>query len=170
MLLCEYEPSVAKEIRSWLSSQEVEGRLVQKALHEGDWRTGLVQNAVAGFECDVVVAELDPMQFEHHLPEECKRDNTALLYPEDLELVVTAFARSNGPVVLQVSSYDVNNNNSHSITEPMITRLLAAGGFQLAARVKDDDLMFSHVYCRNVALWQTPDALNRRYVNWLSMV
>lgn len=170
LLLCEYESSVADEIRSWLSLPEVKDGLAQKALHEGDWRTGLVQEAIARFEYDVLVIELDPMQFEHHSPEECSRNNTANLYPEDLELIVRALASSNVPVVVQVSSYDVNNNNPHPVTEPMITQLLAAGGFQLAARVKGDDLMFSHVYCRNVSLWQSSDALNRRYVNWLPMV
>jgi hypothetical protein len=168
LLLCEAEPFVAKEIESWFGLPEVEARLDQKMIRQGDWRVGLSQDAVSSFCPDVILAELDPMQFEHRNPASEQARNGALLYPDDMDRLVAVFQNVVTPTVLQVSSYDVNHDNSLTVVEPAIAGPLQAAGFALAAKIKPNEQMISLVYCRGLTIWQSPNILNQRFTNWLS--
>lgn len=167
LLLCEQVPANADEIHAWMSLPEVRTRLTQTSLHRGDWREGLDSSFIMATQPDVILIELDPMQFEHRNPAPGSEKNSALLYPEDIDLLVRFSAASTVPVVVQVSSYDTNNNNSQVDTIPAISTPLLANGFTEAARVKPNELMVSLVFCRGLALWSSSAILNQRFNDWL---
>ena len=166
MLLCEANDSVAAEIEAWFGLPETTERLQRHQLHDDDWRTGITNDAITSFESDVIVAEFDPMRFEHHGIDECSRDDRAVMYPEDLDVVIDAFDGIEKPIVLQISSYSANNNNPHRIVEPAITNRLSGAGFTLHGRVEADGNMISLVYVRDVSLWPTAQTLGDRFAAW----
>jgi hypothetical protein len=168
LLLCEIEPQVAKEIESWLRLPEVSSRLDGNLLHQGDWRTGLVRDAISRFHPDVILTELDPMQFERRNPTAEDARKGGLLYPDDVSRIGAALQDVTVPVVLQISSYDVNNDNSLADTVPVVTAPLQDYGFQIVTRVQPNDQMISLIASRNLSAWQSLQALGQRFNSWLT--
>jgi len=168
LLLCEVDNSVANEIAAWLSLPEVSRKISPKLLFRGDWRAKFRKNPFLNWAGDVLFVELDPMRFEHNPPEQCSRDNRAVFYREDWEVVLTALQHVKTPCVIQFSTFSANNNNPHRITEPIITENLVNAGFQKYARVEADGNMMSLVYARGVDLWVNTESLHDRFLFWLS--
>jgi len=168
LLLCEQVPNTADEIHAWMSLPEVKTRLTHASLYRGDWRKGLDSSFITTAQPDVILIELDPMQFEHRNPVPGRDKNAVLLYPEDMDILLRFIAATTVPVVVQVSSYDTNNGNSQTDTIPAISTPLLMNGFTEAARVKSNDLMVSLVFSRGLVLCPSPASLNQRFNDWLS--
>lgn len=168
LFLCEANQTTVKEIDGWLNLPEVKERLDKFLVHQGDWRNGLTAIAFAESNTDVHFVELDPMQFERRSPANENSRNGALLYPDDIDRLVQCFRSIEKPIILQLSSYDVNNNNSLADVEPAICDPLIAAGFSLSARVCPNSQMISLVFSRGLSMWHSPDILGQRFNQWLS--
>lgn len=166
MLLCEANPAVAGEINGWLGTPEMQSRIQQERLSQGDWRLAFTDSFVAG-DADALLVEMDPMRFEHHQPNECSRADRAVLYPEDVDLVSTSLAGLTLPVLLQISSFSANNANPHPIVERTITTRLALSGFSLLGRAMVGGQMISLVYGRGGRLFATSSELEAGFAAWL---
>ncbi|MAX39915.1 MAG: hypothetical protein CME33_25510 [Gimesia sp.] len=166
MLLCETNEYIATEIGAWLELPETISRLNKSHLHEDDWRLGIRNDLLLNFDSDLIFAEFDPMRFEHHGPDACNRQDRAVMYPEDLDVISTAFAEIEKPIILQISSYSANNNNPHRVVEQVITQRLNNSGFALHGRIEADGNMISLVYVRGISLWKSQEALSERFISW----
>jgi len=162
--LCEADGGVADEIAGWLSLPETRAQF-QGELCRGDWRFRL-QDGIRTADAGALFIEMDPMRFEHHPPPN-GRDDRAVLFPEDLALLVHAVAGVEEPVVVQISSFSANNNNPHRLTEPVIVDVLAQGGFVQMGRAEANGNMMSVVFGRGVELWtEDTQSLEQRFSEW----
>jgi hypothetical protein len=167
LLLCEKDQSVQNEISGWIHLPDVISRLSRRKLFRGDWRAKFHQDPFRVRKEEVLMIELDPMRFEHNEPAQCKRDDRAVFYIEDLDVVVNALTRSSDRTVIQFSSFSANNNNPHEIIEPIISDAFEIVGLELQAKVIADGNMISLVYSHNVALWEHAMLLGNQFLNWL---
>ena len=168
LLLCESNPDTATEIQSWLATPETQARLKEKNLRRGDWRSCFVADVRSTPQADVSYVELDPMMFERRNPASEESRNEAKLYPDDLPRLIDAFHDVETAIVLQVSTYDCNNDNSLALVEPAIREPLEQAGFQLMARVSPNGNMMSLVLSRGIQLWTSPEILGTRFNRWLN--
>lgn len=169
LFLCEAAKHIADEIDGWLGTSEIRTRCETSALHRGDWRqafrTGL---PVDGAE--VILIEMDPMRFEHHGPDQCSRNDGAVLFPEDLDLVERAVQDCDTPVVIQISSFSANNGNPHAVVERTIVDRLQSCGFRLDGRATVGGQMISLVLTRGIHLYEQPNHLELSFCEWLGRV
>jgi len=96
--------------------------------------------------------------------------NSGQMGPADLAAVVTTFAAVRGPVIVQLSTYDVNNDNAQSDVEPVVTSGFGQGLLQLLALVKANNAMMSLVYGRDVNWASSLASLPLRFKGWLSQM
>lgn len=163
--LCEANDDTADEIAGWLSLPETQARILGE-LCRGDWRARFEQG-IDATGANAIFIEMDPMRFEHN-PQPIGRADRAVLFAEDLELVVEAVQGIEQPVVVQISSFSANNNNPHHLTEPVIVEALARGGFVRMGRAEANGNMMSLVFGRNVGLWDgDAQPLAFRFSEWL---
>ena len=165
--LCEADERTASEIDGWLRQMEIAERLSVGALYRGDWRDQLAALNMQNILADVHVIELDPMQFDKRNPGNEQVRNGAILYPDDMGRIVEAVKNVKRPIVLQLTSYDVNNNNSLELTVPAMLAPLTAADFVLSARVSPNAQMVSLVLTRGLTLWDTPESLGQQFNRWL---
>lgn len=166
MLLCEANLAVAGEIDGWLGTPDIQARVQGQRLSRGDWRLAFANPFVVG-DADVLLIEMDPMRFEHHAPNECSRNDRAVLFPEDVDLVRTSLGGLTLPVLLQMSSFSANNGNSHSIVQQTITTHLAGSGFDLLGRAMVGGQMISLIYGRGIRLLANSTELEDGFTAWL---
>ena len=167
LYLWEANENTANEIEGWSNLPEVSSRLTQFSLNRGDWRGMLNNNAFLNPNAEVHLVELDPMQFECINPVNDQARNGALLYPDDIIRLVNCFQEVEKPIIIQVSSYDVNNNNPLNQISPAICNPFIDAGFNISARVMPNNQMISLVISRGLLMWQGGEDLNERFNQWL---
>jgi hypothetical protein len=89
-----------------------------------------------------------------------------VLYIEDLDVIAKAFRNIAGPVLLQISSYNANNNNPHRVIEPRISAALKGNEFDCEGMVEADGNMISLVYGRKIKLWESSESLGQGFAKW----
>jgi hypothetical protein len=168
LFLCEIDAFSASEIDAWMKLPEISARITAESkLHCGNWRAGLTTQVFSNSNADCFVIELDPMQFECGNPLLETSRNGALLYPDDIERVLTCIQSLNKPLVIQVTSYNTQNNNSLNRVESHIVPIFSNAGFVLEASVSPHGSMRSWVFSRNLQLWNQPSLLDHQFNQWL---
>jgi hypothetical protein len=89
--------------------------------------------------------------------------------PVDIGTTVTALAAVSGPVLIQLSTHDVNSGNAQSDVEPVVASGLSQGCLQLLARMKGNSAMMSLVHGRDVDWASSLALLPSRFKVWLSL-
>lgn len=136
LLLCENNRATADEISRWLRPGE--GNLCR-----GDWRKRFEQPQGLPSPADVglcpealTLASFDPYLISwHHRPMNRNPRQSGTVYPEDLQLVRDRLAGFGGGVLLQLSTYGVNGDNTQGAVISSVNSVLVVGGFSLAAVV-----------------------------------
>lgn len=97
----------------------------------GDWRNRFA-NPLPNPAEPLTLLSFDPYVISWH---PCPNQPGPSIYPEDLQLVRDQLARSGRGVILQLSTYDANGNNTQGAVISSVNSVLTPGGFTLAAVV-----------------------------------
>jgi hypothetical protein len=142
MLLCEVDDFTIKELRRWAQERQLNRDCAGVEVAPGDWRKTFKRGLEA--TGGVTLISFDPDMFNRHGSE-----NGRIMTPSDLLLVNSAVETVSGPVVVQLSTYDVNADNSQEDVEPTVVSGLQTSGFKLLATVRPDQQMMSLVLGRS---------------------
>ena len=158
MLLCENNPESVLPLRHW--ARENEDLDVEIAFE--DWRHRFQSRLPV--EGDLAFVSFDPDMFNRHQP---KATNPRNMYPSDLSLIVEATNGCKGGVLLQLSTYSANNDNSQNEVIECISAGLRSGGLRLAACIRLDGNMMSLIYQRDVEFSDELSDLPDRFAGWI---
>ena len=171
LLLCETDCSTIKDLRPWCECVRELVRCKSAKVFPGDWRDrfdkGLPSPSEVGLaDGSVTLVSFDPNMYNRHR----RIHNPANLYPDDIELALRAMSNLEGGILIQLSTYDVNDDNSQEAVISSIDSMLAPSGFTRSAVVRVNNKMMSLVYVRKVS-WSAKLAdLPSRFEQWLSAV
>ncbi len=160
MLLCEIDEDTADDFDSWAQPLRAQGINVEVSC--GDWRDR--------FKCglpsqgDLVFVSFDPDMINRNP----RRVKPRKMYPDDLDLVVRMTGDFSNGTILQLSTYNTNDDNSLDDVKSFTSSKLQAGGFELVADVRVKNHMMSLIYQKNVDLSDELSGLARRFQIWLS--
>jgi hypothetical protein len=141
MLLCECDPLTLTELRTWESEEELKPNCLGVEIAPGDWRRTFEQG---GWQSeDLTLLSFDPDMFNRH-----GSDNGRNMTPSDLALVAKTIESLKGALVVQLSTYDVNNNNGQVYVQRAIQSGLEDTGLQLVTIVRTDGKMMSLILAR----------------------
>ena len=110
----------------------------------------------------------DPYMYNRRLG--VKAPNTANLYPEDIEMALDAMSRVNDGILIQLSTYDTNDNNPQGAVISSINSKLVARDFTLCSVVPANKKMMSLVYARRVPWSRELTDLPYRFQEWLDAI
>ena len=161
MLLCENNPESVLPLRQWARENEDLG--VEIAFE--DWRHRFQSRLPV--EGDLAFVSFDPDMFNRHQP---KATNPRNMYPSDLSLIVEATNGCKGGVLLQLSTYSANNDNSQNEVIECISAGLRSGGLRLAACIRFDGNMMSLIYQRDVEFSDELSDLPDRFAGWIKNI
>ena len=142
LLLCEWDGTTVEALQEWARRQEAVASCAGVEIAPGDWR-GRFERDVSDSE-DLTVLSFDPDMFNRHGSNDGRK-----MTPSDLELVASIVKAIPGAVVVQLSTYDVNDDNGQADVEPAIISGLRGGGLELFALVRTDRQMMSLVFGRS---------------------
>ena len=171
MLLCEINPSTAGELRPWCEHVGKLQMCKNARLFEDDWRKrfeeGLPNPSEMGLaDGSLTLVSFDPYMYNKR--REVRRPNPGILYPEDIERVMSAMGSLEGGILIQLSTYSTNDGNSQESVISSVNSILAAHGYKLLAVVRVDGRMMSLVYTRKVSWSHELATLANRFTEWLS--
>jgi hypothetical protein len=159
-LLCEIDHQRAAAIREWADPNALE-------LWEGDWRVRFRKRLSP--PCDILLISFDPYMYDKN--PELATKNPGMMYPQDLCLIVEAIREVRGPIIIQLSTYSVNNNNPQDLVEKSVKSILEPCGYKVAALIKADNAMMSFVLLKNADGLQERFAnLQSRFTVWLGSI
>ena len=163
MLLCERDDATVDELRQWARTQESKPNCASVKVSEGDWRRTLKQETWQSQ--DLTMLSFDPDMFNRH-----GSDDGRKMTPSDLALVANTLTPVSGAVVVQLSTYDVNSDNSQKDVEPAIRAGLQMAALDLIAVVRTDGQMMSLVFGRScdLAFVEEVVTLPGRFESWLT--
>jgi len=165
--LCEFDSKTADEIEGWITCDDAQRHFTHKVLLRGDWRASIQSPLSWGnSDADCLYIEMDPMRYDatRKPPRETTQPHN--LYPEDLELLCKKMPQQAKKVVLQISSFNTQNNNMPLDTQlNSMANVLAIGGFTLQCQTRVGMQMASFVFTKGVQL--NCGDLNLRFATWL---
>jgi hypothetical protein len=97
--------------------------------------------------CNVLLVSFDP--YMHQKNPDFATKNAGVICPQDLCLAVDATREVEFPIVIQLSTYDVNNNNPQNLVEKSVRTILKPCGYHVSAPIKADKAMMSFVLVKN---------------------
>lgn len=167
MLLCETGCKTVSLLRSWksqLDSQNISSLNIEIAA--GDWRTRF-EKGLPKPEGLTFIA-FDPCMFNRHLRIRRAPEN---MYPDDLRLLIEktpCFSK----ILIQLSTYSVNDDNSQEQVIKKINSMLLPNEFEDVAIVKPSNSMMSLIYQRGLdsALVDELTSLSRRFKKWFASI
>ena len=170
MLLCETDRATCQEIEPWLQRVADPDSCKATELFCGDWLSrfekGLPSPADVGLaDGSLTLVLFDPDMYNRNW----RPRNSRNLYPEDLETAMCKMDRLDGCVLIQLSTYDVNDNNPQGAVISSVNQILVANDFQLLAVVRLDGRMMSLVCARNVSWADELADLPDRFDKWLTV-
>ena len=170
MLLCEIDRATCVEIKSWLWCVRKLERCKATELFCDDWLSrfekGLPSPADVGLaDGSLTLVSFDPDMYNRNW----RKRNSRNLYPYDLEMAMRAMDGLDGCGLIQLSTYNVNDNNPQGAVISSVNQILVANDFQLLAVVPLDRRMMTLVYARNVSWAYELADLPNRFDKWLSM-
>jgi hypothetical protein len=141
MLLCEHDKATVQELREWALEEMKKPKCLDVVIAPGDWRQTFQRN---GWEsADLTVLSFDPDMFNRH-----GSDNGRNMAPSDLTLIAKTIEPVSGALLVQLSTYDVNDDNGQREVEGAVRSGLEVAGLQLVAVVSTDRKMMSLVLAR----------------------
>ena len=165
LLLCETNPATVAELEPWLQRVNKLSRCKSVELFPCDWRERFVRGLPSPSEAGLAdgaltLVSFDPYMYNRRLG--VKAPNTANLYPEDIELALDAMSGVNDGILIQLSTYDTNDNNPQGAVISSVNSILASRAFTLCSVVPANKKMMSLVYARNVPwLWELANLPDR---------
>jgi hypothetical protein len=157
LLLCEADKPTADEIENWLSSLD-QGDTAGE-LHRGDWRQRFA--TPMSTDTDAYYFSFDPNMYDRHEVRAPKPEN---MYPSDIAVVREAIGKlPRAPIVIQLSTYSVNNSNSQSDVFDDLVPQFTGQGF-VTTCVRADNSMMSFIFSRELSV---PSDLEGRFQSWL---
>jgi hypothetical protein len=141
MLLCECDELTLKELRTWALEQELKPNCLGCRVAQGDWRQTFQRG---GWESDdLTVLSFDPDMFNRH-----GSANARNMTPSDLALVAKTIEPVTGALLVQLSTYECNDDNGQVEVERAVRAGLEEGRLQLVTVVRTDGRMMSLILAR----------------------
>ena len=110
--------------------------------------------------------EMDPMRYDATSKPPRETTQPYNLYPEDLELLCQKLPSGAEKVVLQISSFNPQNNNLPlNMQLDSMANVLAVGGFVLQGQTRVGMQMASFIFTKGVQL--NCSDLDQRFTAWL---
>lgn len=162
LLLCEWDPDTVDELHQWKREQESRPECIEVDIAPGDWRSRF-QRGVS--QCgQLTLMSFDPDMFSRKGSKSGRN-----MTPADLKVIADAVEQIPGTVVIQLSTYDVNGDNSQRDVEPVIVAGLESAGITLGAVVKTDEKMMSLILGRssNAGFSEGLSTMPERFDSWL---
>jgi len=158
LLLCEADTDTADEIQRWLYRPD--SRVTPFELHRGDWRERFARQMPAVF--DAYYISFDPNMYDRH---EVQSPKPEYMYPSDIPIVCNALrALPTVPMIVQLSTYSVNNDNSQCDVIGSLVPEFRKNNFA-AMCVRADSAMMSFIFSRKVTV---ASDLENRFRSWLA--
>ena len=171
LLLCEIHPVTSNAIDLWREDICQLPMCANVELFQGDWRVrfaqGLPRPAEVGLPDEsLTLVSFDPNMYNRR--EGVATKNPGNIYPEYLKLALGAMCNLEGGILIQLSTYDMNDNNPQELVLESVDAIMAKKDFSRSAVVRVNGHKMSLVYARNVpwaaALVNLPD----RFLKWLN--
>ena len=168
LLLCEADRSTTVQLAPWLKRVRESARCRSATLFPDDWRkrfgTGLPSASEAGLaEGSLTLVSFDPYMYNRRQVTTPAKGN---LYPGDVERALGGMSSVKGPLLIQLSTYDTNDNNAQRDVIASLDSILKPRAFDLCAVVRVGRKMMSLVYAREVS-WSADLAnLSDRFGSW----
>ena len=156
LILCEKDSITADALRQrYAGHTEVE-------IAEGDWRCRFKQGLP---RAPLTLFSFDPNMYDRH--GQIKNKKYENLYPSDIRLVLDTVDDLKGEILIQISTYSANNDNSQNEVVASLDNLLNSGGFSRAVKISADGNMMSLIYTREVVWEDEFKSLSDRFNAWL---
>ena len=159
MLLCEKDDETVSLLRSWAS--QLNGLNIEIA--NGDWRNRFQKGLPK--PKGLMFISFDPCMFNRH-PRNISPGN---MYQTDLDLLIK-MTRSYPEILIQLTTYDVNDNNPQKRVIEDIRSKLTANGFGEVAIIRPSKKMMSLIYQRGLIFIDELISLPHRFKNWFDFV
>jgi hypothetical protein len=162
LLLCEVDPRTADELKAWSKPISLSPYCTGVEVYSGDWRDRFKKGfSVVG---DFVFFSFDPNMFNRNTVATPKSEN---MYPADLEILVSAVQDMHQSVIVQLSTFNANDDNSQKDVSAAISAALEKCGLEIIAEVRVNGQMMSLVLTRNVEWKDSLHSLPERFESWL---
>ena len=176
LLLCESDHATVAELATWLDRVQKSTRCKSAELFPRDWRErfseGLPSPSEVGLAHDsLTLVSFDPYMYDSRRrfddPKNRKEGN---LYPDDIERAIGVMNSLKGGILMQLSTYDMNDSNSQEAVISSVDSILAASDFKRRAVVLANKKMMSLVYARDVSWAYELDKLPDRFKKWRAVI
>ena len=147
-------------LRSWA----VEHSDIEIEIAPGDWRRRF--DRALPKQDGLVFISFDPYMFNRHR----HKENPGNMYPAYLDRLVDATRSFPENVLLQLSTYDTNDDNGQNAVAECIRSGLESGGFEEIAILKPSAKMMSLLYQRRVDFSAELTSLPCRFQTWFDAI
>ena len=161
MLLCETDEWTVSELRSWAAMHGNTGIEIAP----GDWRTRF--GSWLPKQEGMVLVSFDPYLISK---KERKSWESGKMYPEDLDRLVEATRPYKQNILLQLSTYSSNGENTQPEVEVAIRSKLEPACFKEVAIARRNKAMMSLVYQRGVDFSAELTSISSRFDNWFRAI
>lgn len=145
MLLCESCAETVIALRLWANTM-AEGQSRQVEIFSGEWRDRFQQDLDP--TGDFVFVSFDPYMVSQH--EHIQQRDQGNMYPEDLDIVKEALGQIDKPIIVELSTYSANGDNTQEDVIAMARDRFAVVDLTLTETVKANGNMMSMVFTRNL--------------------
>ena len=173
LLLCEADCTTIEELRPWLKRINDSARCKRAELFTGDWRERFAQGVPSASEVGPADGSLTLVSFDPYMYNRrtgVKTRNKENLYPEDIKQAIDAMSSLKGGILIQLSTYDTNDNNPQEAVISSIDSILTTSDFTRCGVVSVNRKMMSLVYARNVPWLRELENLPDRFRKWRTII
>lgn len=160
ILLCERDEQTVSLLETWRDRHSE----INVEVAPGDWRERF--DRALPKQDGLVFFSFDPYMFNRN-PRSEKPGN---MYPRDLQRLLNATRAYPEKLLLQLSTYSVNDNNRQCRVVECIRPTLKADGFEELAIVKPSKTMMSLLYSRGVDFSAELTSLPERFQTWFDAI
>ena len=157
MLLCERDGPTLDLLRQWAK----ELNTIEIEIAEGDWRERFRRGLPP--QQGLTLVSFDPYMFNRR-NRECRK--LGKMYPDDLDILAEATQIYRENIIVQLSTYSANDDNSQKDVIECVCFRLAQEDFEKAAIVKLNGNMMSLVFQRGVEFAGELGKLPGRFRKW----
>jgi hypothetical protein len=165
LFLCETDSPTAQELDAWVKVARRSPKCVYARVFKKDWRFRFRQGLpVLG---DLVFFSFDPDMFSRN---SVRNRNPRHMYREDLECFATAIQPISQSLVVQLSTYSAQNDNSQPDVIDVVRSSLKDSGLEIVATARADGNMMSLVLARGIEWSDSLRSFGARFDSWLELV
>ena len=170
LILCETDLLTVQDLRRWTDEvRRSSPKCLCAEVFHGKWDVRFTQGLPASGE--LAFFSFDPYMFNRNVVKDPKPGN---MYPSDLNCVATAVQSISQGIIVQLSTYSVNNANSQEAVIESVRSGLKAAGLDIVATVRANGTsnglpwqMMSIVLGRGIAWADSLRTLESRFELWL---